>query len=193
MAARLNAASAFPARLPPLALMTDDERLSDPIAAARALPRGSLVIVRARDEERRAALAAGVMAVARTRLLVVLIAGDAALAARTGADGLHLSAAQAHELPHWRACHPRFLVTSAAHSLNEVMRASHLGADAVFLSPVFPTRSHPDRAPLTDARANFIARSVRMPVYALGGVTEENAGRLANGFSGIAAIGALAV
>ena len=37
------------AALPPLVLMTDDERLPDPLAAARLLPRGSMVIVRARQ------------------------------------------------------------------------------------------------------------------------------------------------
>jgi hypothetical protein len=44
--------------LPPLVLMTDDERLPDPVAAARLLPRGSMVIVRARQSSHRAKLAA---------------------------------------------------------------------------------------------------------------------------------------
>src|ERR1700754_3153777 len=40
-----------------LALLTDDERLPDPVRGARALPMGSLVIIRARDAKRRRALA----------------------------------------------------------------------------------------------------------------------------------------
>jgi len=39
-------------------------------------------------------------------------------------------------------------------------------------------------------RANMIARQVRIPVYALGGIDARNAVRL-SGFAGIAAIGAL--
>ncbi len=54
-AARLNARCGLPA----IILLTDDERLSDPLAAARALPKGSMVIVRARQAAQRAHLAAG--------------------------------------------------------------------------------------------------------------------------------------
>ncbi|HEY0300753.1 MAG TPA: hypothetical protein VGC36_05450, partial [Rhizomicrobium sp.] len=55
-AARLNASHAKAGLLPPLALFTDDARLADPLGAARALPRGSLVVVRAREAARREAL-----------------------------------------------------------------------------------------------------------------------------------------
>jgi thiamine-phosphate pyrophosphorylase len=192
-AARLNAASAHPAQWPPLALMTDDERLPDPLAAAYALPRGSLVIVRARDKARRAQLTQDLLHIGRVRDLVVLVAGDAALAARLGADGLHLSAARAHEVFYWRAHYPRFRFSAAAHTLAETLHAAQRGADAVFLSAVFPTRSHPGRSALMPLRASFVARAVPVPVYALGGITSENAGRLSSAFSGIAAIGALAV
>ena len=63
--------------------------------------------------------------------------------------------------------------------------------DAVFLSPVFPTRSHPGRGALSAVCANAIARALTLPVYALGGVDARNAALL-SGFVGIAAIGALA-
>jgi len=74
------------------------------------------------------------------------------------------------------------------HSLAGLAKAKWI--DVVFLSPVFPTASHPGRAALTAVRANAIARAARVPVYALGGVEARNAGRL-SGFAGIAAIGAL--
>ena len=192
-AARLNAASAHPAEWPPLALMTDDERLPGPLAAARALPRGSLVIVRARGIGPRAQQTQDLLRIARTRDLVVLVAGDVALAARLGADGLHLSAARAHEIPNWRAHYPHFRFSAAAHSLVEILRAARCGTDAVFLSAVFRTQSHPGRTALMPLRASSIARAVRVPVYALGGLTADNAGTLSHAFSGIAAIGALAV
>jgi thiamine-phosphate pyrophosphorylase len=182
--ARLAAQSGFP----PLALLTDDERLPDPLAAARALPRGSLVVVRARDSARRQALAATMIRLARERGLFVLIAGDVALALSCGADGVHLSEARIGEAASLRARH-RLLVTASVHSLAALRHAAYL--DAVFLSPVFPTASHPGRPALGPLRAAAIARLACVPVYALGGITAENAGRLV-GFSGIAAIGALA-
>ncbi len=175
--------------LPALVLMTDDERLADPLAAARDLPRGSMVIVRARQAAHRAKLAAAMLVLAGSRHLFILIADDPALAARLGADGLHLPEAHAHTAAHWRALHPRWLITVASHGNAPVPPA----ADAAFLSPVFATHSHPNRANLSAIRASFIAARARKPVYALGGIDAHNAACLSRAFSGIAAIGALAV
>jgi thiamine-phosphate pyrophosphorylase len=176
--------------LPPLALFTDDERLSNPLAAAHALPRGSLVVVRARDGARRAALARAMIGLARARGLVVLVAGDGALALACGADGVHLPETRLGEAALWRARRSFLLITASVHSLAALTKANFL--DAVFLSPVFPTASHPGRTALTSVRANMIARLTRLPVYALGGIDPRNAALL-SGFAGIAAIGALAV
>ncbi len=173
-------------RLPPLALLTDDERLADPLAAAAALPKGSLVIVRARDAAHRAGLAGAMLALATRRDLIVLISDDPALAARIGADGLHLPERHAREAAHWRAVHPHWIISAAAHG----RRPASAALDLLLLSPVFPTGSHPYRPALGAARANALARALRVPVYALGGVNAGNA-RLLHGFAGVAAIGAL--
>ena len=185
VAARLNAAHAMAAVLPPLVLFTDDDRLPDPRPAAAALPKGAMAIVRARDPGRRAQLARDLLAL---RDLVVLVADDPDLAARLGADGLHLPQARAGEAAQWRACHPRWLISAAWHGGG----APGPPLDFVFLSPVFPTRSHPARPALGAVRASLLARLARVPVYALGGIDAVNAHRL-SGFVGLAAIGALAV
>lgn len=193
-AACLNARGRFAGRLPPLVLMTDDQRLPDPGAAARALPRGSLVILRARDGARRAALAKELSAIAYERDLFLLIAGDAALAARVAADGIHLPEARAREAAHWRACHPYWLITAAAHSARAIWRARNARADAALLSPVFATRSHEDARPLGAVRFRLLAQSAGLPVYALGGIDARTALALGGeNLAGIAAIGALAV
>jgi len=186
--ARVAARLALHSGLPPLILFTDDERLPDPLAAAKALPRGSVVIVRARDPMRRRALGLGLRDVARARGLFLLIAGDAALALKLGADGVHLSERRISEAAALRARYP-LVVTAAAHSLAALCRAEWV--DVLILSAVLPTASHPGRAALGVARANLMARQMPKPVYALGGITAKNAGRIA-GFCGIAAIGALA-
>jgi thiamine-phosphate pyrophosphorylase len=167
----------------PLVLMTDD-RKADWARAARALPRGSIVIVRARDTVRRRALAEDLYGSAR-----LLIADDPGLAEEIDAAGLHLPEARMGEAGHWRARHPDWIISSSAHSLRSLMGAHHL--DAVFLSPVFATTSHKDAKALAPARAAMIAAHTPVPVYALGGVTTRNATLLAPSFSGIAAITAL--
>lgn len=165
----------------PLVLMTDD-RAADWVGAARRLPRGSVVVVRARDATRRQTLAETLHGLA-----TLLIADDPALAQNIGAAGLHLPEARMKQALHWRVRHPDWIITSSAHSLKSLMGAQLL--DAVFLSPVFATTSHRGAQPLTPARAAFIAAHAPVPVYALGGVTGRNAGLLAPAFSGVAAIG----
>jgi thiamine-phosphate pyrophosphorylase len=189
VAAALNARSG--SALPALVLMTDDERFADPIAATHALPPGSMVILRARQHSRRAELASELRVITRTNGNKLLIANDADLAARVEADGLHLSQARAQEASHWRAQHPGWIITAAAHSL----AATHGSAvDAVFVGPVFETRSHPGMAALGATQLDLIARQSSVPVYALGGITAENAQQLADAkLIGLAAIGALAV
>jgi thiamine-phosphate pyrophosphorylase len=169
--------------------MTDDERLADPLTAARLLPKGSMVVVRSRHAAARARWAQALVALARSRGFLVLVANDPALASRCGADGLHLSEGNAHLAPHWRALRPRWFISAAAHSLRALILCRSV--DAIFLSPVFPTSSHPGKAALTVARANRMIGGVASPMYALGGVTAGNAALLC-GYSGIAAIGALA-
>lgn len=188
-AAALNARSG--SALPALVLMTDDERLADPVAAARALPTGSMVVLRSRRDSRRAELASELRAVTRAGGGKLLIANDADLAARVGADGLHLSQARALEASHWREQYPSWIITAAAHSL-AATRVSSI--DAVFVGPVFETFSHPGAAVLGAEQLHLIASQASAPVYALGGITADNAHQLSDAkLIGLAAIGALAV
>ena len=171
--------------------MTDDERLPDPCAAAERLPRGSLVVLRAREKRRRTELAVALAGIARSRGLFLLIADDPELAC--AADGVHFPEAHVGALSYWRARRPDWFLTASAHSLGAVRRAAAFGADAVFLSPVFRTKSHPGKAALTPIRLRLIAGQVRLPVYALGGIEAGNARQLAGArLAGLAAVGALA-
>lgn len=172
--------------------MTDDDRLPDPLAAARALPRGSMVVARARDPRKLNDLTRALLKLARRNGFAVLIAGDPLLAVQLGADGFHLPQARVGDTANWRARFSEMIITTSAHSLRAMLRAQTVPVDAIFLSPVFATGSHPERAALTPQRANLMARASVKPVYALGGIDAREARRLAPGvFAGIAAIGAL--
>jgi len=171
--------------------LTDDERLPDPVATARALPKGSMVILRARQKAPRARLAEALSRLAHERDLVLLIADDPELAIHTSAHGIHLPEAHAAQATHWRARRPHWLITCAAHSLRACMRVRY--ADAILLGPVFATRSHPDAEALGAIRTRSIASAVQTPIYALGGVDAHTVMLLSGApLAGIAAIGALA-
>ncbi len=142
------------------------------------------------DHPARAALAGRLAALCRRRGLVLLVAGDARLAKRVGAAGLHLPEARMTGAAA-RSARGGGLITAAAHSRTAVARAAGLGLDAVFLSPVFATQSHLGKAGLGAAAFARIVRSAPLAVYALGGITAANAGALTgSGAAGLAAIGA---
>lgn len=177
------------AQLPPLFLVTDAVRLSDPVPAARALPAGCGVLFRHYGVPGRSDLARALAETCRTGGLALLVASDADLAAAVGARGVHWPEGMAASAPPY----PGGIVTASAHSAEAVARAANAGVDAVFAAPVLATDSHPDRAPLGVAAFSALVRGATVPVFALGGITAENADLLADsGAAGLAALGALA-
>jgi len=176
-------------RLPALILMTDEKRLPDPLKAALQLPAGAAIILRHTNADIRASLAHGLAKIGRRRRLILLIAGDAALAAQVGAHGLHLPEIRAREAAHWRALHPSWLITVAAHSARGLAIAGLFRADAALLAPAFSTLSHKERPPLGVPRFRLMAAHATVPVYVLGGVNAATVGRFKDApLAGVAAI-----
>jgi thiamine-phosphate pyrophosphorylase len=179
--------------LPALWLMTDAVRMRDPVAAIMRLPAGSGVIVRHTDSARLRRLAEEIVPLCRRRKLMCLIAGDWRLAARLGADGLHLAERDAR-FGHssaalgWRRQRGRML-TSAAHGHAAARRGARLGVDAILLAPVFATASHPHARTLGATRFAALVRATSCAVIALGGITTHTMQRIAaSGAWGIAGI-----
>jgi len=175
--------------LPRLWLFSDPARLPDPCAAAARLPPGAAVVARGLEPAVLAALAA----LARRRRLRLLVAGEGRLALRHGA-GLHLPDRYGarHLLPFLRARRRGLLLSAAAHGRAGLARGRRLSADAVILSPVFPTASHPGAPVLGPFRWAALARRAGRPVLALGGLDAAGAARLPRRAAGVAAITALA-
>ncbi len=191
-AAQLNAQSRSTRHMPALALLSDDLRLPAPAEAIKALPKGSLVILRAKDPLRRAQLAQICVPICRIRKHVLLIADDPALAGRCGAAGLHLPQARHDALSYWRIRRPTWFISYAVHDLAALHHAARGGADVALVSPVFATQSHQDGNPLGPLRLAAFARAAQLPVYGLGGINGRNCQRLRGlKLAGIAAIGAL--
>jgi thiamine-phosphate pyrophosphorylase len=64
------------------------------------------------------------------------------------------------------------------HDAAEIDHANAFAADAVMLSPVYRTRSHPHVRPLGPERFHALATLAEMPVIALGGMTASRAKEL---------------
>lgn len=167
--------------------------MAEPAADIARLEPGDAVIVRDYNARDRAGHARALRRMCRKRRLCLLVAGNARLARVIGADGLHLPESLV-AAPGWRRFkRPGWLVTAAAHSRAAIARACACGVDAVLLSPVFPTASHPGGQALGLLRFARLVRWSPLPVYALGGISAATVRRL-NGLSvaGIAGISAVA-
>jgi len=193
VARRLKPA-AGPPRLPPILLMTDARRLADPLPAVARLPHGAGVVLRHYDAPNREELARQLLRICCRKGLYLLVGADARLAAATGAHGLHLPEHMVlcgrRTWKAWRR--PDWIVTAAAHGPTTARRAAAAGADAVLVSPVFPTASHPAAAAIGPVRLARWVRFSPCPVYALGGIDGDRAQRVADtgvmGFAGISAL-----
>ena len=195
-AAQLNCAARPEDRrpaLPRLWLLSDAQRLPDPGSAIQRLPAGAGFIFRHYEYHGRESLARQLLLLCRKRRIIFLLAGDWRMALRVGADGVHLPEQLGHQARAIRNVRPNALVMVAAHSARAISRACQQGADAILLSPVFATASHPGAAALGAVRFAKLRHGARLPVIALGGINPHTARRLrGSGAAGIAAIGGLA-
>lgn len=173
---------------PALWLFTDTARLPDPCPAAARLPKGIAgVVLRHDSHPDRVAIGRDLARICRVRRLTLVVAGDVRLAAALGA-GVHLRAGR------WPSALRRGgIVTSSAHSLADLRRARRNGARLAFLSPAFPTASHPGEPALGACRWARLAGQAGLPVAALGGIAGGTVRRLPrHSCVGVGAIGALA-
>lgn len=183
-------------RLPACVMIAGNGRTAAETRAALArLPRGSAVILRDYGAPDRAARAASLAAMCHERGLRLLVGGDVRLALAVGAGGVHLPEdALRHGERCWRLWRkPGWIVTAAAHSPAAIARARRAGIDAVLLSPVFATASHPGATPLGPLLFAAWVRRGGVPTYGLGGIEAATARKLAgSGAVGLAAISGFA-
>ena len=113
---------------------------------------------------------------------------DVALAAN--AAGAHLPS-DSPSPAHWRRITPAgFLLGVSCHSIDDLKLAERDGADYALFGPVFAPISKTSALPAVGLKGlSQAVKAVRIPVIALGGITEQNAPSCTDaGASGIAGI-----
>jgi len=157
-----------------------DERMGDALwPALRRLPPGAGIVFRhyATPAPDRRALLRRIRRFAQVRGLMLVIAGGSTVAA----DGVHGRGPTTG------------IRTWPAHTRAEAQAGRRARADALFVSPLYATRSHDGTAGIGPMRAIRIGRGSGIPLIALGGMDESRWKRIRRfGFHGWAAIDAWA-
>lgn len=65
-------------------------------------------------------------------------------------------------------------IIAACHCTADIVKANQLGCDAILLSPVLATPSHPEQQGMGWPQFHHLAAQAEMPVYALGGMQIED-------------------
>ena len=180
----------LPAPLPGLFVLTDPDRLRDPLAMATNLFSGTGLIYRHFGDPKRLQTARALAKTARRRNVILLIGNDPELAQTIGADGVHWPETSLDSASQWTG---KFkFMTCAAHSLDAMIRARQAGIDAVLVSTVFASSSPSASTPIGPDRLKHWVNTAKIPTYGLGGVTADNFSEI-SGFAGGAMIGGAAI
>jgi thiamine-phosphate pyrophosphorylase len=157
-------------------------------AGMRAAGRATIVQLRAPDSTARA-IEQEATALVATSPVPVVVSSRCDIAIAAGAAGVNLPE---NDIPvaAARALLGERMVGRSVHSLESALRAESEGADYVIFGPVWASASHPASTPAGIQALAQVAHALRIPVLAIGGVTEERIAECrAAGAAGYAAIG----
>ena len=149
-------------------------------AAGRALA-GGVAALQYRNKragrEQRILEATALVKLCRERRVPFIVNDDLTLALETGADGVHLGREDGEPASARARLRGKLLGVSCYDSLSAARVAVAAGADYVAFGSVFPSPTKPEavRAPLT---LFGDARTLGVPLVAIGGITLDNAPQL---------------
>jgi thiamine-phosphate pyrophosphorylase len=157
--------------------------LAEAVAAAC---RGGVRVVQVREkgapDAEVLAVVRDLAAVAREAGALLLVNDRVEVAVEAGADGAHVGPEDLSPAEARRILGPGRILGVTTHDLAQANRAVADGADYIGIGPVFPTdtKGVPVRVIGPEA-AGRVARAVRVPAFAIGGIGPENAWRLRDG------------
>jgi thiamine-phosphate pyrophosphorylase len=157
----------------------------DPGEMARELIAGGVDIIQVRAKENshtdRVEIGLKVVSAASQRNVPVIINDDINAAFETGADGVHLGqedwAAIPREQRREKLAGIRIFGLST-HSLDQALAAERDGADYIGVGPVFATGTKPGVKPVGVELVREVAACVKVPFFAIGGITLDNVGQV---------------
>lgn len=172
--------------------------MSQLVTIVEAALEGGASLVQFRDkgqfsaEERREACDA-LKDLCHRRGAPLIVNDDPQLARRLAADGVHVGRDDPSPRIARAMLGPSALVGVTVYGKpGEEQEAEGAGADYLGVGPFFPSSTKPDEPEMPLHLLDAVVHRTRLPVFAIGGITAENAGQLArHNVAGVAVVSAI--
>ena len=133
-----------------------------------------------------------IQALCKTYGVPFVVNDNVAIAKAIDADGVHVGQSDMEAGDVRAIIGPDKILGVSAQTVEQAKLAEERGADYLGVGAVFPTGSKDDAVEVDHQTLKAICRAVDIPVIAIGGITPENTGNLAeSGICGIAVISAI--
>ena len=109
---------------------------------------------------------------------IVLVNDRADVAVAANADGVHLGETDLPVNLARKVCGHDFIIGRTAHSIDEAKQAVLDGADYLGVGPCYPSNTKQFKEFATDTFLRDVSEEIRLPVFAIGGITADNLDRL---------------
>ena len=144
------------------------------------------------NEEAFLAEAERFVALCRRKGVVSIINDTVGIAAKTGADGVHVGQEDLEAGRVRQLLGPDKIIGVSAHTVEEALAAQAAGADYLGTGAAFVTGTKTDAKPISRETIRAICAAVDIPVVAIGGITRDNILELKGcGLDGVAVVSAL--
>lgn len=121
-----------------------------------------------------------------------VINDDVDIAKEIGADGVHVGQSDTEARDARARLGKDKIIGVSAQTVEQALLAERQGADYLGVGAVFPTSSKDDAEEVSFETLSDICKAVKIPVIAIGGITEQNLFKLGgSGICGIAVISAI--
>ena len=132
------------------------------------------------------------VALCRRKGAISIINDNVEIAARTGADGVHVGQEDLKAGGVRALLGPNKIIGVSAHNVVEALAAQAAGADYLGAGAAFVTGTKTDAKPISRETIRAVTAAVDIPVVAIGGITRDNLPELKGcGLDGVAVVSAL--
>ena len=164
-------------KLPKIIIIFDEKEFIEKKFELLKIPRGSAILFRSYDTKSRKKVAKEVLKFCKIKGLKLLISSDVRMAREINANGIHLPEYMINDQSkiNWKNFKAwktklKWMVTAAAHNKKTLYKIPGHIIDAVLLSPIFLTKSHPKQIHLGVSKLIKMVHEIKIPIYALGGI-----------------------